>query len=98
MEIKRSFMQRSKAERITRPNPEAIEKGSSGLEELLDWARLAVTEFVQAGVQGTVVLDGVAIGVEQCGVKVTERAVTGLAIVWQADVSAPQIDASVVTG
>ena len=50
MEIKRSFMQRSKAERITRPNPEAIEKGSSGLEELLDWARLAVTEFVQAGV------------------------------------------------
>ena len=43
-------------------------------------------------------LDGVAVGIEQGGVKVSEGAVTGLSVVGQANVLAAQVDAGIVTG
>ena len=47
-----------------------------------------MAEFSQAGIKGSIVLDGVAIGIEQSGVKVAEGAVTGLPVVGQASVAA----------
>ena len=43
-------------------------------------------------------LDGIAVGVEQCGVKITQRAVTGLTVVRQANVAAAQVHTRVVAG
>ena len=57
-----------------------------------------MAEFSQSGIKRAVVLDWVAVGIEQGGVKVSEGAVTGLPIVGQAYVLAAQVDAGVVTG
>ena len=67
-------------------------------KELLDGAGLIVAKFSQAGIKGAVVLDGVAVGIEQGGVKISEGAVTGLSVVGQANVLAAQVDAGIVSG
>ena len=67
-------------------------------KKLFDRTSLIVAEFSQSGIKRAVVLDGVTVGIEQGGVKVSEGAVTGLPIVGQAYVLAAQVDAGVVTG
>ena len=84
----------------SRRAPEGFRAAGEGYSrltlELLDRPGLAVTELGEAGVEGTVVLDGIAVGVEQCGVEITQRAVARLTVVGQANIAAAQVHARVI--
>ena len=72
-------------------------KNPARLEEFLPSNQVSDFTASESGCSFKVT-GGVAIGIEQSGVKVSERTVTGLPVVGQANVLAAQVDAGIVTG
>ena len=54
-------------------------------------------ELIEARIERSVVLNGVAIGIKRCRVEIAKGAMAKLPVIRQSDVAAPEVNACVVT-